>query len=74
MMIGHLAVAGMAEGAIAAARGYPQTADRAFCGTSGSPRPMRLSPAGQKSLGKLWTTVALLMLLTLLGILASGTA
>jgi len=78
MMIGHLAVAGVAEGAIAAGLvAYLQIADPGLLrSTSGlaANADEALSPAGQKSLGKLWTTVALLMLLTPLGILASGTA
>jgi cobalt/nickel transport system permease protein len=78
MMIGHLAVAGVAEGAIAAGLvAYLQIADPALLrSTSGLAADVTtvLRPASQKSLRKLWTTVALLMLLTPLGILASGTA
>lgn len=78
MMIGHLAVAGVAEAVIAAGLvAYLQAADPALLqstsGLAGSAeRSLRISP--QKSLRKLWTTVALLMLLTPLGILAAGTA
>jgi len=78
MMIGHLTVAGLAEAAITAGVvTYLQVADpallRATAGvneSAGFPSP---EPQG-KSLRKLWLTVALLMLLTPLGILAAGTA
>jgi cobalt/nickel transport system permease protein len=78
MMIGHLAVAGVAEAAIAAGLvAYLQVADPALLrSTSGLPSTassaVELAP--QKFLRKLWITVALLMLLTPLGILAGGTA
>jgi cobalt/nickel transport system permease protein len=78
MMIGHLAVAGIAEGAIAAGLvAYLQIADpqllRSTSGLSDT-SDFALSSAPQRSLRKLWITVALLMLLTPLGILAGGTA
>jgi cobalt/nickel transport system permease protein len=78
MMIGHLAVAGIAEGAIAAGLvAYLQMADpQLLRSTSGLSDASDFAPssAPQKSLRKLWITVALLMLLTPLGILAGGTA
>jgi cobalt/nickel transport system permease protein len=77
MMIGHLAVAGIAEAAIAAGLvAYLQVADPSLLrGTSGLPHSvLMLELAPQKSLRRLWITVALLMLLTPLGILAGGTA
>jgi cobalt/nickel transport system permease protein len=78
MMIGHLAVAGIAEAAIAAGLVvYLQVADPSLL-RSTSGLPATVSSAGelapQKSLRKLWITVALLMFLTPLGILAGGTA
>jgi cobalt/nickel transport system permease protein len=78
MMIGHLAVAGIAEAVIAAGLvAYLQAADPLLLrSTSGLPAivssAVELAP--QKSLRKLWVTVAFLMLLTPLGILAGGTA
>jgi cobalt/nickel transport system permease protein len=77
MMIGHLTVAGVAEGVIAAGLvAYLQASDPALLqATSGLAGTAELAPAApQKSLRKLWITVALLMLLTPLGILAGGTA
>ena len=77
MMVGHLAVAGVAEGVIAAGLvAYLQGADPgvltnpAAAGTTGA--PIEIRPA--RSLRGLWITVALLMLLTPLGILAAGKA
>ena len=78
MMIGHLAVAGIAEGAIAAGLvSYLQVADPALLrATSGLAvnHDSAFESSLQPSLRKLWITVALLMLLTPLGILAGGTA
>ena len=78
MMIGHLAVAGIAEAVIAAGLvAYLQVADPLLLGnTSGLSDSATSTPVfvPQKSLRKLWLTVALLMLLTPLGILAGGTA
>ena len=77
MMIGHLAVAGPAEALIAAGLvAYLQVADPALLqSTSGLAANVGLSqPWPQNSFRKLWITVALLMLLTPLGILAAGTA
>lgn len=77
MMIGHLAIAGVAEAAISAGLvAYLQTADPALlrstaglAADSGSTQP-----APPRSLRRLWMTVAFLMLLTPVGILAAGTA
>jgi cobalt/nickel transport system permease protein len=78
MMIGHLAVAGIAEAVVAAGLvGYLQVADPSLlCSTSGLPVGASSTPEVvlQRSLRKLWVTVALFMLLTPLGILAGGTA
>ncbi len=78
MMIGHLAIAGVAEAAIAAGLvAYLQAADPALLrGTSGlaPDRTAAEAHAPQKSLRTLWITVALLLLLTPLGILGAGTA
>jgi cobalt/nickel transport system permease protein len=78
MMIGHLATAGVAEAVIAAGLvAYLQAADPALLRyTSGLPDTSVL--AGEVTprwpLRKLWIAVALLMLLTPLGILAAGEA
>jgi cobalt/nickel transport system permease protein len=78
MVIGHLAVAGVAEGVIAAGLvAYLQASDPALLqATSGLAGTAELAqPATpQRFLRKLWITVALLMLLTPLGILAGGAA
>ena len=77
MMIGHLAVAGVAEALIAAGLvGYLQVADPALLqSTSGlTDEPRGWQPASSGSLRRLWMTVALLLLLTPLGILAAGKA
>jgi cobalt/nickel transport system permease protein len=77
MMIGHLMVAGIAEAVIAAGLvAYLQVADPGLLhSTSGLPKSVLTpEPVPQKSLRKLWITVALLMLFTPLGILAGGTA
>ena len=77
MMVGHLLVAGVAEAFITAGLvAYLQTADIALLRyTSGveSSAP-ELQRASTQSLRRLWTTVAVLLLLTPLGILAAGTA
>jgi cobalt/nickel transport system permease protein len=77
MMIGHLALAGVAEAAISAGLvAYLQVADpgllRATAGVAVD-AGLRGSPT-ERSLRRLWMTVALLMLFTPLGILAAGTA
>ena len=77
MMAGHLLVAGVAEALMAAGLvGYLQAADPGLLHyTSGladvSPGPQRTS---RSSLRRLWTAVAIMLLLTPLGILAAGTA
>jgi len=77
MMIGHLLIAGVAEAAISAGLvAYLQAADpallRATSGLVHEASPMQPAPAG--SLRRLWITVAFLMFLTPVGILAAGTA
>jgi cobalt/nickel transport system permease protein len=76
MMIGHLAVAGVAEGLVSAGIvAFVQRADRALlrlnpvhaAGAAGA-------PGGGRALRSLWLALALLMLLTPIGILATGTA
>jgi cobalt/nickel transport system permease protein len=77
MMIGHLAVAGVAEAAISAGLvAYLQTADPALLrATSGlACDTASTQPAPFRSLRRLWIAVALLMFLTPVGILAAGTA
>ncbi|MFZ0707493.1 MAG: cobalt transporter CbiM [Candidatus Korobacteraceae bacterium] len=77
MMIGHLTFAGIAEALISAGLvAYLQAADASLLAvTSGSDVPAMVSggrtPA---SLRRLWVTVALLLMLTPLGILATGKA
>ncbi len=78
MMVGHLAIAGVAEAAIAAGLvAYLRAADPALLrGTSGL-APEQTAAEGcvpQRSLRTLWITVALLLLLTPLGVLTAGTA
>ena len=78
MMIGHLAIAGIAEGAITAGLvAYLQVADPALLQSTSGLAPdntfaNRRNP--QRSLRKLWMTVALLMLLTPLGVFTAGKA
>lgn len=77
MMIGHLAVAGVAEAVIAAGLvAYLQVADPGLLNNmAGAGRNTISRGAGSsRSLRRLWITVALLMLLTPLGILAAGKA
>jgi len=80
MMIGHLTFAGIAEAVIAAGVvAYLQVADPGLLrATSGlaqdaSLESTELRPAAH-SLRRLWIAIAVLMLLTPLGILAAGTA
>ena len=72
------ALAGLAEGIVSAGLvAYLQVADPALLrGTSGIAADAVLPEPGSSahSLQRLWLTVALLMLLTPLGILAAGTA
>jgi cobalt/nickel transport system permease protein len=78
MMIGHLTFAGLAEAVISAGLvAYLQVADPSLLqATSGL--ALASVPAGSpptpRSLQRLWLTIAVLMLLTPLGILAAGTA
>ena len=78
MMIGHLTFAGLAEAAISAGLvAYLQVADPALLrATSGVPADavaLSVRPASI-SLRRMWTVIAVFMLLTPLGILAAGTA
>ncbi len=80
MMIGHLTLAGVAEAAISAGLvAYLQAADPGLLrNTAGLPPSTEaasaMSPAPTMSLRRLWVAVALLMVLTPLGILAAGKA
>jgi len=77
MMIGHLTIAGLAELVISAGVvAYLQRADPTLLRTT-APHAMTTStpePQGWKSLKPLWTTLAVLMILTPFGILAAGSA
>ncbi len=80
MMIGHLTFAGLAEGLISGGLiAYLQVADPSLLqGTSGIPPASDNLPAAvgatASSQRRLWLAVAMLMLLTPLGILAAGKA
>lgn len=79
MMIGHLTIAGLAEAAISAGMiAYLQRADITLLGggvgSADIDRETTTAPGNSRGLRRLWWTVALLMLLTPLGILAAGTA
>ncbi len=80
MMIGHLTLAGLAEAAISAGLvAYLQAADPALLRNTAGVLPATdalpgIAPAATNSLRRLWTTVALLMVLTPLGVLAAGKA
>jgi cobalt/nickel transport system permease protein len=79
MMIGHLTFAGLAEAAISAGMvSYLQRADlgllRGVSGLAETPGTMIPGASPERSTGRLWWAVALLMLFTPLGILAAGTA
>jgi cobalt/nickel transport system permease protein len=75
MMIGHLTFAGLAEAAISAGMvSYLQIADPGLLrGGAGLAQPAAMA-AAPFSAKRLWVPVALLMLLTPLGVLAVGTA
>jgi cobalt/nickel transport system permease protein len=78
MMIGHLTIAGLAEAAISAGMvAYLQRADvkllRGVAGLVPEPVPTPVL-AAEPSENRLWLVIALLMLLTPLGVLAVGTA
>ena len=80
MMIGHLTLAGAAEAAISAGLvAYLQAADPALLRNTAGLLPATeaapaMVPAATTSLRRLWIAVALLMVLTPLGILAAGKA
>lgn len=80
MMIGHLTLAGAAEAAISAGLvAYLQAADPTLLRNTAGVLPATetasaLMPAATTSLRRLWMAVALLMVLTPLGILAAGKA
>jgi cobalt/nickel transport system permease protein len=79
MMIGHLTLAGVAEAVITAGMvSYLQRADlgllRGVGGLAQTPGPINAGTSAERSQGRLWWAVALLMLFTPLGILAAGTA
>jgi cobalt/nickel transport system permease protein len=78
MMIGHLTIAGVAEGVIAAGLvKYLQASDPALLHrTSGLTPDMTAAyqPLAQNALRRLWMTVALFLLLTPIGVLTAGTA
>ncbi len=78
MMIGHLTFAGIAEAVISAGLvAYLQVADpallRGTSGLQGEAVDVALRPASG-SLQRLWAAIAVLMLLTPVGILAAGSA
>jgi cobalt/nickel transport system permease protein len=79
MMIGHLTLAGVAEAVISAGLvAYLQVADpgllRTTAGLPGAQAVSTFTPPTSTSLRRMWIAVALLMVLTPLGILAAGTA
>jgi cobalt/nickel transport system permease protein len=80
MMIGHLTLAGVAEAAISAGLvAYLQVADPALLRNTAGALPATkaasaIVPAATNSLRRLWIAVALLLVLTPLGILAAGKA
>ncbi len=80
MMIGHLTLAGVAEAVISAGLvAYLQAADPALLRSTAGVLPATdaagtIVPAATDSLRRLWIVVALLMVLTPLGILAAGKA
>ncbi len=79
MMIGHLTFAGLAEAVISAGMlSYLQRSDmgllRGVSGLAQTPGTIIPGASPERSQGRLWWVVALLMLFTPLGILAAGTA
>jgi cobalt/nickel transport system permease protein len=80
MMIGHLTLAGVAEAAISAGLvAYLQAADPGLLRNTAGVLPATeavsaIMPAATNSLRRLWIAVALLMVLTPLGILVAGKA
>jgi cobalt/nickel transport system permease protein len=78
MMIGHLTVAGFAElivsaGAVAFLQRSQPSLLRAAAGSTGD-RAIGPAPGGVRALRPLWLALGLLLVLTPLGILASGSA
>ena len=78
MMLGHLTFAGLAEAAITAGLvAYLQSADPALLQATAGMASLNGSSAdyvAARSLRRLWTTVALLLVLTPIGVLAAGKA
>jgi cobalt/nickel transport system permease protein len=78
MMIGHLTFAGIAEAVISAGIvAYLQVSDPVLlCGTSGFARTLSATAgiAPGDSVRRLWIAIAVLLVLTPLGIVAAGTA
>ena len=76
MMIGHLTFAGLAEAAIAAGLlAYLQVAEPGLLGAAGGRAPGSRPAIGRgPGLQRIWLLIALLMMLTPLGILAAGKA
>jgi len=76
MLIGHLTIAGLAEAVISGGLvAYLQVADPGLLrGTSGLSVEAGAPQPATTSLRRLWITVAVLMLLTPLGVLAAGKA
>jgi cobalt/nickel transport system permease protein len=77
MMIGHLTFAGMAEALLAAGLiGYLQAADPVLLVSTSGLNASEIGSGewGVPSLRRLWATVALLLILTPLGVLATGKA
>lgn len=75
MMIGHLTFAGFAEAIITGGMvAYLQRTNPALLRGSGTAVPLQQLPAVGRSLRPIWISIALLMVLTPIGILATGTA
>jgi cobalt/nickel transport system permease protein len=77
MMLGHLTVAGFAEALITAGLvSYLQVSDPALLQATSGTKARSAGPQSTSSvsLRRLWTTVALLLVLTPLAVLAAGTA
>ena len=80
MMIGHLTFAGLAEFFVSAGvvaylqRANPALLGHSFSGKAQEASPQSTSGAGWGATRPLWVRLALLMLLTPLGVLAAGTA
>jgi cobalt/nickel transport system permease protein len=75
MMIGHLTIAGLAELVISAGViAYLQRADPALLGAPSRDIKEAMAPTGWRSTKPLWVALAVLMIMTPLGILAAGTA